>query len=81
MVALATTLELAGYAVGALGGVLIFFEFFQQPSYVEYDPEINTHTIDISPTDGVTEHTWSGRIGAFLIAVAFALEFFAALIG
>jgi hypothetical protein len=28
----------------------------------------------------VTEHTWIGRVGAFLVAVAFALLFLAALL-
>lgn len=79
MVALAQGLELAGYAVGALGAVLVFFEFFQQPSYVEYSSEYNDYSIDISPTE-VVEHTWIGRVGAFLIAVAFALQFFATLL-
>ena len=79
MVSLALALELAGYAVGSLGGVLVFFEFFQQPSYVEYSTEYNDYSIDISPSQ-VSEHTWLGRVGAFLVAVAFALEFLAALL-
>lgn len=76
MVEIVTTLKLAGYAVGALGAVLIFLEFFQQPSYVTYNKEFNDYRIEMSPNE-IREHTWIGRIGAFLIAVAFALEFFA----
>ncbi|WP_433624342.1 hypothetical protein [Halomicrococcus sp. NG-SE-24] len=79
MVAIHVVLELAGYALGALGSVLVFFEFFQVPNYVEYDPEFNDYTVDISPME-VTEHTWIGRVGAFLVAVAFALEFLAAIL-
>lgn len=72
--------ELAGYAVGALGSVLVFFEFFQTPSYISYEPEFNDYNVDISPHE-VEQYTWSGRIGAFLLSVAFALEFLAALLG
>lgn len=80
MVDYVLALELAGYAIGALGAVLVFFEFFQEPSYVEYEPEFNDYSIDISPME-ITEHTWAGRIGAFMIAVSFALQFLAALLG
>jgi hypothetical protein len=79
MVATALAIELAGYALGALGASLVFFEFFQMPSYVEYSSEYNDYSVDISPAE-VTEHTWVGRIGAFLVAVAFALQFLAALL-
>jgi hypothetical protein len=79
MVDLALALELAGYALGALGAALVFFEFFQIPSYVEYSEEYNDYSVDISPME-VTEHTWIGRVGAFLLTVAFALEFLAALL-
>ena len=80
MVALVTTIELAGYALGAFGAGLIFMEFFQQPNYIQYNKEFNDYTVELSPNE-VVEHTWIGRIGAFLIAVAFALEFFAVLLG
>jgi hypothetical protein len=80
MVEFVLALELAGYALGALGASLVFFEFFQLPSYVEYSEEYNDYSMDISPME-VTEHTWIGRVGAFLIVVAFALQFFAALLG
>ncbi|WP_458187158.1 hypothetical protein [Haladaptatus sp. NG-WS-4] len=79
MVSIPVALELAGYALGTLGGVLVFFEFFQVPNYIEYDPDYNDYTIDISPME-VTEHTWVGRVGAFLVALAFALEFVAVLL-
>ena len=73
-------LRLAGYALGAVGAVLLFLEFFQQPSYVSYDTEFNQYSLDISPND-VYEHTWIGRIGAFLLALAFTFEFFAVFLG
>jgi hypothetical protein len=79
MVDLVLTLELSGYALGALGAALLFFEFFQLPSYVEYSEEYNDYSIDISPRE-VTEHTLIGRVGAFLVAVAFALLFLTALL-
>lgn len=79
MVTYVLALELAGYALGALGASLVFFEFFQMPSYVEYDTEYNDYSVDISPREA-TEHTWVGRVGAFLLAIAFALQFFAALL-
>lgn len=79
MVDVVSALELSGYGLGALGAALVFFEFFQLPSYVEYSEEYNDYSMDISPAE-VTEHTWIGRVGAFLIAVAFALEFLAVLL-
>lgn len=79
MVDLVLALELAGNAVGALGAALVFFEFFQLPSYVEYSEEYNDYSVDISPME-VTEHTWIGRIGAFLLIVAFTAQFVAALL-
>jgi len=80
MVDLVLALELSGYALGALGAALVFFEFFQLPTYVEYSEEYNDYSLDISPME-VTEHTWIGRIGAFLLIVCFALQFVAALLG
>lgn len=76
MVDVPIILELAGYALGALGAVLVFFEFFQVPNYIEYDPDYNDYTLDISPME-VRQYTWIGRVGAFCLALAFALEFFA----
>lgn len=80
MVDYAVALRLAGSVLGALGGVLLFFEFFQVPTYVTYDAEYNDYSIDISPLE-VREHTWLGRVGAFLIATAFALQFLATYFG
>lgn len=80
MVTLVSSIQLAGYALGALGAGLIFIEFFQQPSYVKYNMEFNDYTVEMSP-DEVREHTWLGRIGAFLLAVAFALQFLVVLLG
>ncbi|GAA0199015.1 hypothetical protein ACFFQF_15720 [Haladaptatus pallidirubidus] len=79
MVEIPFALELAGHALGALGAVLIFFEFFQLPDYIEYDSEYNDYTIDISPME-VREYTSVGRIGAFVMAVGFALQFLATLL-
>lgn len=76
MVELITTLKLAGYAVGTLGAALLFVEFFQVPSYVEYSADFNDYSIDIAPNE-VVEHTWIGRSGAFLLTLSFALQFFA----
>jgi hypothetical protein len=79
MVDLVTGLRLAAGAMGALGGVLVFLEFFQVPSYVEYEPEFDEYNVDIAPAD-IREHTWIGRAGGILVAVAFALQFFATLV-
>lgn len=73
---LVTALRLAGYALGALGGALVFVEFFLTPSYVEYDEGLAAYNVKYS-LDELVEHTWIGRIGALLVAVAFALQFFA----
>jgi len=78
--ALAETLRLAAYALGALGGVLVFVEFFQVPSYIQYKPDFQQYNVDLNPVE-VTEHTWAGRIGGLLIALAFALLFVATLLG
>ena len=74
MVEFVTALRLVSSGAGALGGVLLFVELFQLPSYVEYEEEFGEYNVDIAPMD-VTEHTWLGRTGALLVAVAFALEF------
>jgi len=79
MVDVVTALRLAGSALGAVGGVLLFLELFQMPSYVEYEPDFGEYNVDIAPGD-VTEHTWLGRAGALLVALAFALQFFATLV-
>ena len=77
--AIAELLRLAGYALGALGGALVFVEFFQMPSYVEYEPEFESYSVDLSPQE-VREHTWLGRIGGFCVALGFALLFVAQLV-
>lgn len=79
MVALVETLRLAGYALGAFGGVLVFVEFFQVPSYVEYDETMGWN-ITLSPQE-VKQHTALGRVGAIGIALGFALLFVAELLG
>ena len=79
MLSLSLALTLAGDALGAFGGLLVFIEFFQIPSYLEYEPEFDSYNFDISPLE-VTEHTWIGRIGGLLIGLAFALQFTAALV-
>lgn len=68
--------RMAGYALATLGMLLVFLEFFQQPSYVSYDPEFDDYSIDISPS-ALREHTWIGRLGALFAAAGFAVEFLA----
>ncbi len=80
MVAVDQILRLGGFALGAVGSVLLFLEFFQMPSYVTYDRDFNNYNVDMSPNE-VDEFTWVGRIGAFALAVAFAALFFATLLG
>lgn len=75
----AVTLELAGYALGALGGALLFVELFQLPSYISYQESFNSYNLSISPQEA-REYTWAGRIGALLVALAFALLFVSALL-
>jgi len=73
-------LRLAGYALGALGGALLFVEFFQLPSYVDYDEEFQTYSLEISPQE-LREHTWLGRVGGLFVSLGFAALFVAALVG
>lgn len=79
MAAYSFWLSLAGYGLGALGALLVFVEFFQLPSYVEYRENVGKYNITLSPKDA-REYTWAGRIGALLVALAFALQFVAALV-
>jgi hypothetical protein len=79
MVDVAGTLQLAGYALGALGAGLLFIELFQLPSYVDYQPEFEDYTLTMSPEDPA-EYSAAGRVGSLLLALAFALLFVAALI-
>jgi hypothetical protein len=74
MVEFVTAVRLLANAAGALGGTLLFIEFFQFPSYVGYEEDFGEYNLDIAPAD-VTEHTWFGRVGALLVAVAFAAQF------
>jgi len=77
---LPVVLRLAGNALGVVGAVLVFFEFFRQPSYISYNSGVGTYDIDLSPQE-IVEHGWAGRIGALLVALAFALNFFAVFLG
>jgi hypothetical protein len=79
MVDLVTGLRLAAGALGAVGGVLVFLEFFQVPNYINYEPEFGEYDIDLAPQE-VAEYTWFGRAGALLVALAFALQFLATLL-
>lgn len=76
MVEVVSGLRLAGYAVGAVGAALLFLEFFQLPSYVEYQPEFDSWNVEMAPMD-VDQYSWLGRIGALLLALAFGLLFLA----
>lgn len=77
MAGLASTLSLLGYALGTLGGVLVFLEFFQVPSYVAFDEDLGAYNLDIAP-EQVREHTWLGRVGGLCLALGFALLFLGA---
>lgn len=79
MVTLVEGLQLFGYAAGALGGSLLFMEFFQVPSYVNYEPEYDNYNVDMTPDD-VRQYTWAGRAGALLVAAGFAVQFLAVLL-
>ena len=80
MATLSETLRLAGAALGALGAVLLFIEFFQLPSYLRYDTDFESYSVEISPKEA-DEYTWFGRIGAFLLAAAFGLQLAAGFLG
>lgn len=79
MVALVEALRLAAYALGAVGSVLTFVEFFQLPSYISYDTNIQSWEVHRAPNE-VQEHTWFGRTGGLMLALAFALLFVAELL-
>jgi hypothetical protein len=76
MVSVANALRLLGSALGALGGALLFVEFFQMPSYVEYDAEFQDYRVRASQSE-VREHTWIGRVGGLCVALGFSLFFVA----
>lgn len=77
MVAIGSAVSLVGYALGTLGAVLLFVELFQLPSYVDYQEALGSYSVTASPRDA-REYTWAGRVGALLVALAFALQFVAA---
>ncbi|MGM0397938.1 MAG: hypothetical protein ACQEQY_02995 [Halobacteriota archaeon] len=77
---IATTLRLAGAAIGAIGAILLFIEFFQVPSYVRYDTDFESYNLEISPATA-SEYTWFGRIGALALALAFSLQLLAGFLG
>lgn len=74
MVTLAEGLRLAGAALGTVGGLLVFVEFMQYPSYVEYRADFDSYDINIAP-DELREHTRLGRAGGLLVGAGFALLF------
>jgi hypothetical protein len=80
MAELATTLRLVGAAVGVLGATLLFLEFFQFPSYIDYNSDMGSYSIEFSPDDP-REYTWVGRVGALCLAIAFAIQFLATFLG
>lgn len=73
MATLASSLQLGGAALGALGAALLFIEFFQLPSYVRYDTDFQSYSVEISPKEA-DEYTWFGRVGALLLALGFGLQ-------
>lgn len=79
MVDAVTAVELAASALGVLGAGLLFAEFFQLPSYLNYRSDDDSYHLVVAPAD-VQEHTWIGRTGALLVAIAFALQFVATLL-
>lgn len=72
-------LSLAGYGLGTVGAALVFIEFFMSPSYVSYEPEWDGWNLSVNPSEAA-EYTWIGRVGALLVALAFALLFVATLL-
>lgn len=79
MEAYITWIELAAYALGTIGAALLFLELFQDPNYVTYNENSDRYRLQIS-VDTVREYTSLGRIGTFLIALAFALLFLATML-
>lgn len=73
-------LRLVGSALGAVGGLLVFVEFFQTPNYVSYNREWDDYEIEMSPRE-VEQYTWIGRAGGLLVGVGFALLFVGTLVG
>lgn len=79
MVTIAEGVRLAGSFLGAVGGLLLFVELFQTPSYVEYNRDFDDYDLDMAPQE-VREHTWLGRTGGLLVGVGFALLFVGTLV-
>jgi hypothetical protein len=75
----AETIRLAASALGVFGGALLFVEFYQVPSYVDFDADIESYNIAMMP-DEVSEYTGFGRVGALCLSLAFALLFVAELL-
>lgn len=73
-------IELGAYAIGTLGAVLLFLEFFQTPPYIVYHEDRDRYRLSVM-NDDIDEYTSLGRIGAFLIAAAFALLFVVTMFG
>ncbi|QLC34197.1 hypothetical protein EFA46_008255 [Halarchaeum sp. CBA1220] len=73
---LVESVRMAGYALATLGALLVFLEFFQQPSYINYDPDFDSYNVDLSPQE-VRQYTWIGRVGALLAAAGFAIQLLA----
>lgn len=65
-------IELLALTLGAIGGALLFLESFQTPSYVQYRDGSERYRLRITGSE-VDEYTSLGRIGAFLLALAFAM--------
>lgn len=80
MAELTEWLRLVAYALGTLGAALLFLEFFQDPNYVTYKKSQDRYRLEMMP-ETVQEYTNLGRIGAFCLAVAFAMLFLADILG
>jgi len=76
MVAISVALRLSGTAIGTVGALLLFVEFFQVPSYLSYKPDRSAYKFNLSPPE-INEYTWFARTGALLLALSFALQFLA----
>lgn len=72
--------ELAAYVIGVLGAGLLFLELFQTPKYVTYQEQFDRYRINMTGAE-MDEYTSLGRIGALLLAVAFAMLFVVRLLG
>ena len=79
MVAVGQTLRLLGSALGAVGGLLVFVEFFQTPSYIGYNRDYDDYELDMAPQE-VQEHSWIGRTGGLFLGVGCALLFVGTLV-